>query len=107
MFFLQSEPFFELVQDIMGTNLLNRFHDDRTIYVASRALTSVYYSYVFQPTSTIFKLVQDIIGTNLLTKFHKDRTINAASRVLKRKMFPPHDGQKAITKAYHKHIVLS
>ncbi|KAH3699014.1 hypothetical protein DPMN_073960 [Dreissena polymorpha] len=30
---------FELVQDIIGTNFLTKFHDDRTINVASRVLT--------------------------------------------------------------------
>ncbi|KAH3813512.1 hypothetical protein DPMN_141973 [Dreissena polymorpha] len=57
---------------IIGTNLLNKFHDDWTINVASRVLTS----HVFQPTRTTFKLIQDIFGTNLLTIVHKDRTIN-------------------------------
>ncbi|KAH3751532.1 hypothetical protein DPMN_186095, partial [Dreissena polymorpha] len=50
---------FELVRDIIGTNCLTKFHDDRTINVAS----------------TVFKKnapPTDIIGTNLLTKFHDD-----------------------------------
>ncbi|KAH3753661.1 hypothetical protein DPMN_188303 [Dreissena polymorpha] len=66
--------------------------------------------HVFQPTDIIFEL------------FHEDWTINVASRV---KNAPPlgshvfqananvdaaqrttHDGQKAITKAHHEHIVL-
>ncbi|KAH3790142.1 hypothetical protein DPMN_168337 [Dreissena polymorpha] len=92
---------FELIKDIIGTNLLTKFHDDRTINVASRVLTRKntppsWWSYrkinvasrvltrknapspgghVFQPTSIIFELL------NLLTKFHEDRTINVASRV--------------------------
>ncbi|KAH3887734.1 hypothetical protein DPMN_011753 [Dreissena polymorpha] len=30
---------FELVQNIIGTNLLTKFHDDRTMNMASRVLT--------------------------------------------------------------------
>ncbi|KAH3812440.1 hypothetical protein DPMN_140872 [Dreissena polymorpha] len=68
---------FELIQDISGTNLLSKFHEDRKINVAARVLTS----HVFQPTGIIFELVQDIIGMNLLTKFYEEQTINVASRV--------------------------
>ncbi|KAH3825641.1 hypothetical protein DPMN_127522 [Dreissena polymorpha] len=75
-------------QDIIGTNLLTKFHEDRKINVASRVLTRKNApppgSHVFQPTSIIFELVHDIIGMNLLTKFHEDRTVNVASRVLTR-----------------------
>ncbi|KAH3737687.1 hypothetical protein DPMN_044280 [Dreissena polymorpha] len=66
---------FELIQDIIETNLLTKFHEVRTINVAS--------------TKTIFELIQDIIGTNLLTKFHDDRKINVTSTVLTRKIVPP------------------
>ncbi|KAH3735667.1 hypothetical protein DPMN_042202 [Dreissena polymorpha] len=71
---------FKLIQDIIGTNHLTKFHDDRTINVASRVLTR--------------KNAQspDIIRTNLLTKFHEDRKINVASRVLTRKNAPPPGG---------------
>ncbi|KAH3727004.1 hypothetical protein DPMN_052928 [Dreissena polymorpha] len=88
MFFKQPKPFFELIQDIIRTNLLTKFHEDWKINVASRVLTRKNApppgSHVFQPTSIIFELVQDIFGVNLLTKFHEDRTINVASRVLTR-----------------------
>ncbi|KAH3876110.1 hypothetical protein DPMN_039391 [Dreissena polymorpha] len=60
---------FDPIHDILGTNLLQKFHDDATINVASRVLTS----HVFQPISIIFDLVQDIIGMNLLTIFHEHR----------------------------------
>ncbi|KAH3782647.1 hypothetical protein DPMN_160566 [Dreissena polymorpha] len=70
----------DTAQNIIGTNLLTKFHEDRIINVASRVLTS----HVFQPTSIIFELVQDIIVMNLLTMFHKDRTVYVASRVLTR-----------------------
>ncbi|KAH3872616.1 hypothetical protein DPMN_035835 [Dreissena polymorpha] len=79
---------FELIQDIIGTNHLSKFHEDRKINVASRVFTRKDApppgGHVFQPTNIIFELVQDIIGMNLLTKFHEDRTINVASRVLTR-----------------------
>ncbi|KAH3877033.1 hypothetical protein DPMN_000887 [Dreissena polymorpha] len=77
-----------LAQNIIGTNLLTKFHEDRKINVASRVLTRKNApppgSHVFQPTGIIFELVQDIIGMNLLTKFHEDRRVNVASRVLTR-----------------------
>ncbi|KAH3702333.1 hypothetical protein DPMN_077347 [Dreissena polymorpha] len=73
------------LQDIIGTNLLTKFHEDRKINVASRSLTrknaSPPGSHVFQPTGIIFELVHYIIGINLLTKFHEDRIINVTSRV--------------------------
>ncbi|KAH3865858.1 hypothetical protein DPMN_028902 [Dreissena polymorpha] len=86
---------FELIQDIIKTNLLTIFHEDWTVNVASRVLTRFYYSHirknappygghVFQANVTIFELIQDIIKTNLLTIFHQDWTINVASRVLAR-----------------------
>ncbi|KAH3696564.1 hypothetical protein DPMN_084040 [Dreissena polymorpha] len=81
----------EFVQDIIGMNLLTKFHEDQTINVASRVLTRFYYSHirknapplgshVFQANVTIFELIQDIIDINLLTKFHEDWTINVSSR---------------------------
>ncbi|KAH3727031.1 hypothetical protein DPMN_052956 [Dreissena polymorpha] len=97
---------FELVQDIIGMNLLTKFHEDWTINVASRVLTRFYYSHiwpykenapplgrhVFQAKVTIFELIQDIIVIHLLSKFHEDRKINVASRVLTRKNAPPPGG---------------
>ncbi|KAH3883960.1 hypothetical protein DPMN_007930 [Dreissena polymorpha] len=62
----------KLVQDIIGMNLLTKFHEDRTINVASRVLTRKNApplgSHVFQAKVTIFELIQDISGTNLLSK---------------------------------------
>ncbi|KAH3858659.1 hypothetical protein DPMN_101284 [Dreissena polymorpha] len=58
-----------LTSNIIGTNLLTKFHDDRTINVASRVNKAPPPGgHVFQPTQTIFKLVQDIIRMNQLTK---------------------------------------
>ncbi|KAH3855053.1 hypothetical protein DPMN_097613 [Dreissena polymorpha] len=129
-----SRTIFEIVKDIIGTNLLTKCHEDRTINVVTRVLTRFYYSHirknalplgrhVFQANVTIFELIQDIIetnlltkfhedwtikrknalppgghqiqdiiGTNFLTKFHEDRKINVASRVLTRKNAPPPGG---------------
>jgi hypothetical protein len=36
----------ELIQDIIGMNLLTKFHEDWTINVASRVLTRFYYSHI-------------------------------------------------------------
>ncbi|KAH3890649.1 hypothetical protein DPMN_014734 [Dreissena polymorpha] len=72
---------FELIQDIIGTNLLTKFYDNQKINVTSRKMPGPHGGHVFQPTSIIFELVQVIIGMNLLTEFHEDRTINVASRV--------------------------
>ncbi|KAH3806756.1 hypothetical protein DPMN_135082 [Dreissena polymorpha] len=73
-------------------NLLSKFHEDRTVNVASRVLTRFYYSppwnHVFQANIIIFELIQNIIETNLLTKCHEDWTTIEASRVLTRKNPP-------------------
>ncbi|KAH3857726.1 hypothetical protein DPMN_100339 [Dreissena polymorpha] len=89
-------------------NLLTKFHEDRTVNVASRVKNApplgshVFQAnivifelikdiiekcpatggHVFKATKTIFELIQDIIGTNLQTKFHDDGKINVTSRVL-------------------------
>ncbi|KAH3818035.1 hypothetical protein DPMN_119622 [Dreissena polymorpha] len=71
-------------QNVIGTNLLTKFHEYPKIYMASRVLTRKNApppgSHVFQPTGIIFELFQDIIEMNLLTKFHEDRTVNVVSR---------------------------
>ncbi|KAH3786305.1 hypothetical protein DPMN_164411 [Dreissena polymorpha] len=84
---------FKLIQYIIGTNLLTKFHEDQKINVASRVLTRKNApppgGHVFQPTGIIYELSQDIIGMNLLTKFNEDWTINVASRVHTKKNAPP------------------
>ncbi|KAH3831884.1 hypothetical protein DPMN_105156 [Dreissena polymorpha] len=108
--FSPTETIFELIQDIIGANRLTKFHNDRTINVASSVknaplpggnfhedrrinVASTVLTrknapppggHVFQPTRIIFQLFQDIIGMNLQTKFHEDRALNVASRVLTR-----------------------
>ncbi|KAH3721248.1 hypothetical protein DPMN_064167 [Dreissena polymorpha] len=75
---------FKLIRDIIGTNLLSKFHEDRKINVASGEKCPTPWRPCFSTIQTngiIFELVQDIIGMNLLTKFHEDQTINMASRV--------------------------
>ncbi|KAH3837922.1 hypothetical protein DPMN_111325 [Dreissena polymorpha] len=80
-------------QNIIGTNLLTKFHEYRKINVASRVLTRKnsppLVAIFLKATKTIFELIQDIIGTNLLTQFHDDRKINVTPRVLTRKNAPP------------------
>ncbi|KAH3866288.1 hypothetical protein DPMN_029348 [Dreissena polymorpha] len=97
--FQANVTIFELIQDINKTNLLTKIHEDWTINVASRVLTSLITKnapppggHVFKETKTIFELIHDIIGTNLLTKFHKDGKINVASRELTRKNASPPGG---------------
>ncbi|KAH3884845.1 hypothetical protein DPMN_008830 [Dreissena polymorpha] len=72
MFLKQPAPIFELVQDIIGTNLQTKFHDDWKINESSQVLTRknalLPGGHVFQPTGIIFQLVQYIIGMNRLTK---------------------------------------
>ncbi|KAH3729027.1 hypothetical protein DPMN_054990 [Dreissena polymorpha] len=67
---------FKLILDIIGTQILITFYEDRTIHVTSRVLTSFFFNL------TYFERNQYIPTTNLLTKFHEDQTINVASRVL-------------------------
>ncbi|KAH3736204.1 hypothetical protein DPMN_042767 [Dreissena polymorpha] len=99
--FKATETIFELIQDIIGTKLLTKFHEDLKINVASREKCPAPGGHVFQLTGIIFELVQDIIGINLLTKFHEDGTINVASRVvLTRQILTLQDGLQ--TKGDHK-----
>ena len=80
--FQPTGTIFELVQDIIRTNVPTKFHEDNEFDFYS--VNKFYYSHnrktapppgghVFQPTGTIFELIQDNIGTNLLTKFYEDR----------------------------------
>ncbi|KAH3725884.1 hypothetical protein DPMN_051737 [Dreissena polymorpha] len=99
--FQATGTIFELVQNIIGTNLVTKFNDERTINTASRKnATPPSGGHVFSPTGTFFELIKDIIGTNHLTKFHDVQTINVASRVLTRKNAPPPDiiGTNLLTK---------
>ncbi|KAH3866078.1 hypothetical protein DPMN_029130 [Dreissena polymorpha] len=78
---------FKLIQDIIGTNLLTKFHEDQEKMwplVLTRKNAPPHGGHVFQPTGIIFELFQDIIVMNLLIKFHEDWTITVASRVLTR-----------------------
>ncbi|KAH3874180.1 hypothetical protein DPMN_037422 [Dreissena polymorpha] len=81
--FQATGTIFELVQNIIGTNLLTKFHNDHTINMASRLLTRKKATPPGRP---------HISGTNLLTKFHEDRKINVASRMLTRKHAPSPGG---------------
>ncbi|KAH3871082.1 hypothetical protein DPMN_034276 [Dreissena polymorpha] len=72
---------FELVQDIIRTNLLTKKNAHAPLFC-----------HVFPPTKTIFELIQDFLEKNRLTKFHDDQTINVTSRVLIRNNVPPPGG---------------
>ncbi|KAH3718085.1 hypothetical protein DPMN_060884 [Dreissena polymorpha] len=96
--FHSTSTIFELVQDIIWTNLLTKFHEDRK-NVGSRGKNAPPPGgNVFQQTEKNFEHVQDIICTNLLNKFHEDRTINVASRVLTRQILTTHDSYRITDK---------
>ncbi|KAH3720477.1 hypothetical protein DPMN_063376 [Dreissena polymorpha] len=97
---------FELVRDIIGMNLLPKFHEDRTINMASRVKNAPpLVSHVFQANITIFEFIQDINETNLLTKVNEDWTINVASRELTSQMLTPHNARR--TKGDKKNLTMS
>ncbi|KAH3852959.1 hypothetical protein DPMN_095480 [Dreissena polymorpha] len=77
---------FELGRCIIRTNVLTKFHEDRTRNVTSRLKCPA-------PLQSCFSS-KHIIETNLLTKFHEDWTINVASRELTRQMLTPHNAQR-------------
>ncbi|KAH3746719.1 hypothetical protein DPMN_181131 [Dreissena polymorpha] len=111
--FQPTETMFKLVQDIIKTNLLTKFHDNRKINVASRVLTrknAPLLAAMFQEDRTINVASRVLtrknappLGshTNLLTKFHEldNKDVDAARRMTD-------DEKKAITKAHHEHVVL-
>ncbi|KAH3778183.1 hypothetical protein DPMN_179636 [Dreissena polymorpha] len=74
---------FKLDRGIIGTNLLTKFHEDRTRNVASKVFTRktapITGGHVFQRTGTTFELNQHIIKTNILTKLHEDWAWNLTS----------------------------
>ena len=71
--------------DIVKTNILTKFHQNRVANVASRVLTRLSLDLTrwpsFDQTWLIFELGKDIVKTNILTKFHQNRVGNVASRV--------------------------
>ncbi|KAH3893407.1 hypothetical protein DPMN_017554 [Dreissena polymorpha] len=92
--FFKQTIIFILIQDIIETNLLAKFHEDWKLNAASREKCPAPGGHVFKATKTIFhdrkinvtsRVLTRlwwpyIIGMNLLTEFHEDRTINVASR---------------------------
>ncbi|KAH3876238.1 hypothetical protein DPMN_000075 [Dreissena polymorpha] len=86
--FKATKTMFELIQDIIRTNLLTKFHDDRIINVTSRVLTRKNAPPPWWPS---------FIGINLLTKFHEDPTINVASRVKNASPLGSHIFQAKVT----------
>ncbi|KAH3869518.1 hypothetical protein DPMN_032687 [Dreissena polymorpha] len=111
--FQANVTIFKLIQDIIETNLLTKFHDDWTINVAFRVFTRknapplgshVFHAnkinvasrvltrktasppggHVFSPIWTIFELVRDSNKINVLTKRHDDWAKIVTSRVFTR-----------------------
>ncbi|KAH3885598.1 hypothetical protein DPMN_009593 [Dreissena polymorpha] len=98
---------FKLNRGIIGTNLLTKFHDDRTrnpnkpnfpahwrpcfstdknhFEIIRHIIKQTFLQSYMKIGHEIFERVRCIIGTNLLTKFHKDRTRNVASKAFTRK----------------------
>ncbi|KAH3710196.1 hypothetical protein DPMN_069666 [Dreissena polymorpha] len=96
MVFQPTGIIFELVQDIIETILLTKFHEYRTINVASRVLTR---ENVPLPSRNVFFYIPYIIETNILTKLHDDRrTLSVASRVLTRQTFAPKNARRTTDK---------
>ncbi|KAH3894105.1 hypothetical protein DPMN_018263 [Dreissena polymorpha] len=87
-FFEATKTLFKLIQDIIGPNLLTKFHDDRKINVTSRVLTRKNAPPPWWPY---------IIRMNILTEFHEDRTINVASRLENAPLFGSHVFQAKVT----------
>ncbi|KAH3838567.1 hypothetical protein DPMN_111975 [Dreissena polymorpha] len=83
---------FENGSNIIGTNLLTKFHEDRKINVASRVFTRKNAlppsSHVFQPTSIIFERIQSKHNYFQTHPRYHYWTINMASRMLTRKNTP-------------------
>ncbi|KAH3729240.1 hypothetical protein DPMN_055207 [Dreissena polymorpha] len=82
--FQETETMFELVQDIIGTNLLTKFHHDQTMNVASRVLTMFYKIYImkiphpmavmfFSANRYHFRTRPRYHWTNLLTNIKKEK----------------------------------
>ncbi|KAH3878157.1 hypothetical protein DPMN_002042 [Dreissena polymorpha] len=87
--FQQTGTTFELnqhINNIIGTNLLTKFHEDQTRNVASRPNKENCLAtggHVFQRTGTTFELNQHIIKTNILTNFELDRGIIGTNLLIK------------------------
>ncbi|KAH3704935.1 hypothetical protein DPMN_079997 [Dreissena polymorpha] len=89
----QTLSIFELIQDIVKTNVLTKFHEDWTINVTFRVLTSFHYRYMKNAPWW-----QYTIETNLQTKFHEDPTMNQASTMLTRQLFMSHNRRQTLEK---------
>ncbi|KAH3786664.1 hypothetical protein DPMN_164772 [Dreissena polymorpha] len=93
--FSTNQNYFDLIQDIIETNLLTKFHDDGKIDMASRMLTR-------EKRLAFWRLY--IIETNLLTTFHENRIINVASRVLTKFYFSHIKQYKVKSRALSTHV---
>ncbi|KAH3868813.1 hypothetical protein DPMN_031967 [Dreissena polymorpha] len=101
-----SVAIFEIIQEIIETNILTKLHEDRTL----KENVPPPGGHIFQPTGTIFELVHNIFGTHLLTKCNEDRTINAAYIIGTNLLIKFHGdrtinvGSRLLQKFYYCHI---
>ncbi|KAH3785186.1 hypothetical protein DPMN_163271 [Dreissena polymorpha] len=79
---------FKLIKDIIGTNLLTKFHEDLTI---NKKCTANWLP-CFLSNQNLFQTSPRYIRTNIQTKFHYDLKIVEAPRVLSREKCPPPSG---------------
>ncbi|KAH3704297.1 hypothetical protein DPMN_079353 [Dreissena polymorpha] len=98
--FKPTRTIFELVQDIIATNLQTKSQEKLTInpYIAIQGKIPRPLAAMFFKQLELFS--NSSMGANLLTKFLEDWTIYVASRALTRIMLRPHATQR--TKGNHK-----
>ncbi|KAH3877223.1 hypothetical protein DPMN_001085 [Dreissena polymorpha] len=105
--FQPTGTIFELVQDILGTNLLTKFHENRTINVASRVLTRKQMprppppppppppgGHVFKTNQNQFLTCSRFHWQKCSDQFHEGQAINGAFRVLTRQMLTPNNASR-------------
>ncbi|KAH3872378.1 hypothetical protein DPMN_035594 [Dreissena polymorpha] len=82
-FFQQTRTIFKLIQDIIRTNFLTKFHEDWIINVTFRDMTRkntpLPGGHIFSTEWTPQRYNKKKI---VLTKFHEDWTINATSNII-------------------------
>ncbi|KAH3794345.1 hypothetical protein DPMN_147877 [Dreissena polymorpha] len=84
--FQQTGTIFELVQDIIGTNLLTKKTFPPPGGHKTHNLTKFHEDWTQSVTSRVFTYINKI---NVLTKFHDDWTKNVTSKVFTRNTAPP------------------
>ncbi|KAH3862504.1 hypothetical protein DPMN_025471 [Dreissena polymorpha] len=97
-------------KNIVGTNLLTKFHDDRTINVASRVLTRKNSSPCGNPNQfgTTINVASrgNKLGINFLLRKRTFRFLDQHPTTRPVPLMKPHERQRRSQKAHHQHIVL-